>query len=653
MFIVAMVPLVAQMTAQFKVQPDFDKVPFERLIDQIYSLRNTDLTKAIEMGQAMVEHFHEQKNWENTARSWEVTASLYWTSGNLAQGIECHRRARENFFKSDNKSKAGYSLSNIGLYKFYLGQRDSAMIYYLKSIEELKDNGRPHELALANYNLGSYFSELKNYPRAGYYHEQATKIAAMSKDTGVLINTLYSLGKLHVELQDLSKAYVYMRQAAMHADALKRYTLVGMINADLCDVALKLKRIESALHYGRKAMQSSLMVKDIPTYMEASVNLSNVYEFTGDNAARIRLLKEALEKEKESDHVWFSSSIYRWLAKASYKLGDYKRAYELQAAREVVDDSAKLISSSRLNTELEAKFQSAQKEKELSLKQLELTQKDLEIQKNRIAMYIVVAGLLVALLVASILFLQSRNKKLAHEREIRHVQQQKELQLMQALMNGEERERGRIAKDLHDGVAGMLAAVKMHLSTIPVEIEPVTHNEGFKRGLKLLDEAAREIRKTSHNLMPEVLVQHGLDEAIARYCSNISNANSIMIEYDSLGGISRFVESFELSVYRIVQELLNNILKHSRANHAVVQISEQNDILSIAIEDNGVGFQLGSTENDGMGLKSLRSRIRAINGKMELHSEEGNGVTAYLEFEVTTLKKDRNQVYEQDQARNN
>jgi signal transduction histidine kinase len=156
--------------------------------------------------------------------------------------------------------------------------------------------------------------------------------------------------------------------------------------------------------------------------------------------------------------------------------------------------------------------------------------------------------------------------------------------------------------------------------------------------MKLLNEATLEIRKTSHNLMPEVLLQYGLDEALRRFCANVNNSRGLHIQYDSWGGIDRFADSFEISVYRIVQELINNVLKHSMATQAIVQLTQQGNVLTISIEDNGVGFA-DEASREGMGLRSLKSRISAMNGKLEVASSEQSGVSAYLEFDVTELKK--------------
>lgn len=123
------------------------------------------------------------------------------------------------------------------------------------------------------------------------------------------------------------------------------------------------------------------------------------------------------------------------------------------------------------------------------------------------------------------------------------------------------------------------------------------------------------------------------------YCNSINNSKRLQIQYDSWGEIDRFVDGFELSIYRIVQELINNIIKHSKATQAVVQLSQQNGLLSISIEDNGIGFA-NDTNKEGMGLHSLQSRIKVMNGKLEVGSSEKTGVSAYLEFEIRELKKE-------------
>jgi signal transduction histidine kinase len=571
-------------------------------------------------------------------RLWEVMASLNWQEGQLLDGISSHRNARNYFLKSNDLSRAAYSLSNIGVCFYYSGKKDSAMKFHLQSIDELKKFPDTRYNALAHYNLGVYFSDLKNFEKADYYLSRAKGFAQSSKDSAVLINVLQILGNISMQQGQWDSAYLRLRESLVYAKALKREYSQALLSNELGTVFLEQKKYDSVLYYCKFPMNFAKGINEIPMYVQACFNSAQAYEALGNEAASREILKKALSKEKQTGEIVFGSNIYKWLAKASYKLGDYKRAYELVEVVNRLRDSSMKVSSTELNTELEVKYQTAQKEIALSQQRLELTQKDLQIQRSRSKLYYLLAGLLIASFLIVILYLQSRNKKLLHQRELKSLNQQKEIQLLQALTQGEEKERNRIAKDLHDGVAGILSAVKMHFSNLQSNEIEIHNQSSFRQGMELLNEATNEIRKTSHNLMPEVLFQHGLDKALNRYCSSISSA-TLEIEYYAIGNISRYVESFELSVYRMVQELLNNVIKHSGASEAMVQVSEQNNLLLITIEDNGMGIDQQGMDENGMGLIGLQSRVKSLNGKMNIQSEKGQGLNVYLEFEVEGVRK--------------
>jgi signal transduction histidine kinase len=208
----------------------------------------------------------------------------------------------------------------------------------------------------------------------------------------------------------------------------------------------------------------------------------------------------------------------------------------------------------------------------------------------------------------------------------------KEMQLIEALVEGEEKERSRIARDLHDGVASIIAGAKMQLTALAEQVEEVQERKEFKQSISLLDNAAAQVRNTSHNLMPEVLLEKGLDGALLRYCQSISS-NKLQFTYASVGEAKRFTPNFELSLYRIIQELIGNIMKHSGASTALVQRSFRDKLLSFTIEDNGKGFNTHQ-QGKGTGLQSIQKRVRSMNGTIDLSSEPGKGTSIYLEFEM-------------------
>lgn len=206
----------------------------------------------------------------------------------------------------------------------------------------------------------------------------------------------------------------------------------------------------------------------------------------------------------------------------------------------------------------------------------------------------------------------------------------KEMQLMQALMEGEEKERSRIARDLHDGVAGMIAAAKMHFTALSSSVAPVLESKSYIYGMDLLEHASAQVRRTSHNLMPEILLENGLGRALQRYCANISN-DSLQLAFLSVGMIQRQAPNFELALYRIAQELINNIVRHAGATQALVQLSQNEQVLTLTVEDNGVGFSTHALTG-GTGLASITKRVEAMKGQIEVSSGKNKGTQVYIEF---------------------
>jgi signal transduction histidine kinase len=214
------------------------------------------------------------------------------------------------------------------------------------------------------------------------------------------------------------------------------------------------------------------------------------------------------------------------------------------------------------------------------------------------------------------------------------MQREHELKVLTAMMEGEEKERTRLARELHDGVGGILSATKMHLSVLRQEQSQPTTSSKFDHTVSMLDSASKEIRAISHNLSPDILQHYELDAALANFCRSVSNA-ALQVDFYSLGEPPRLKSNYKLIIYRMVQELVNNIIKHAGASHAMVQLSQYDNILSITVEDDGAGFV--QKESTGIGLLNLQARARNINGQLNIESTPGSGTTVYLEFDATTF----------------
>ena len=157
----------------------------------------------------------------------------------------------------------------------------------------------------------------------------------------------------------------------------------------------------------------------------------------------------------------------------------------------------------------------------------------------------------------------------------------------------------------------------------------------FERSLDMIDTSIRELRRVAHNMMPEMLTQFGLDEALREYCHKINTAKILTVKYQSLGMAERVDKSIEIIIYRIVQELLNNTLKHAGATETFVQLIREGARLNIVVEDNGRGFAVDNVDNNkGAGLGNVRSRVEYLKGQLDIHSEPGKGTLVNIEFKI-------------------
>ncbi|RYZ47208.1 MAG: hypothetical protein EOO14_23800, partial [Chitinophagaceae bacterium] len=388
------------------------------------------------------------------------------------------------------------------------------------------------------------------------YFEKGLAAARQVRDTANQVQALFGLSNCAMGVKNFPLALTHSFEALALAKASGKNSILLLAYTSLSEVAIKMKKGKEAIGYATEVLQYAEKTKTTHYHLLGLMNLAEGYALIGDQDKRIAYLEQAMPIALENGVVIQLDDIYRSLYEAYESKGDHKAALAAFRRHVYYKDSTINLKSNKVLAEVETRYQTAQKEKALSEKQLQLTQKDLQLHKSRQYTFYSIAAALFALLIAVGLYFFYRNRKKAHQRNLKAMQQEKELQLLQAVLQGEEKERSRIAKDLHDGVAGMLAAVKMHFSSVSVQHQSIQGDEAFLQGIRLLDEASLEVRKTSHNLMPEVLLQHGLDVALRRYCQNISNSNVLQVQYDSWGEMHRFQNNFELSVYRIVQELL-------------------------------------------------------------------------------------------------
>ena len=566
-------------------------------------------------------------------------AYTYAAKAEETEAIKYYKKGLSHLKKTSEKEMIAKCLLNIGNCMEAAGDYPEATKVTLEAIAMLENTPHKAMLARAYSSIGTTFYNIDNHTKALEYLNKALPIAREIKDTGRLLFVLYGLSATLSSEEKIAEAMVYAQESIKAATAYGKADQLHIAHQSMADLLCRIYEGKKAIPHAQLSLKYANESGSMHHILPATIILGEAYGKADMPEKQVYYLQQAQKISEGNDFFSSLNLIYKGLSEAYEKMANYKNAHEYYKKYIASRDTIEGEITKKQIAELEVQYQTAQKEKTIVQKNLDVARKEMQLQKSRQMSLYSIGSAMVALMLALLVFFHFRSKRKLDQKQLQTMKQEKEIHLLQALMQGEEKERSRIAKDLHDGVAGMLAAVKMHFNSIAFQDGSVLHSEGFRQGISLLDEASREVRKTSHNLMPEVLLRYGLDEALRRYCINISNDRVLKVQYDSWGEMLRFDSSFELSVYRIVQELLNNIMKHSKANSAIVQMSLQNHILSLTIEDNGIGFH-DELQKDGMGLQSLQSRVKAMNGRVEVESGSGEGVSAYLEFNTVDLEKE-------------
>jgi signal transduction histidine kinase len=228
-------------------------------------------------------------------------------------------------------------------------------------------------------------------------------------------------------------------------------------------------------------------------------------------------------------------------------------------------------------------------------------------------------------------------EKEIREQTIKELKIDHQLIASRAVLMGEEKERGRISRDLHDGLGGKLSGIRILLSNLKKNIIEKEAREKLEQALFQLNSSISELRMIAHNIMPESLVNFGLKDALNDFCINLKDSKNVEISFLFYGEPYRFDNSIETSFFRIAQEAVNNALKYAEASKIVVQLIQDESWVNLTIQDNGKGFDVEEFKNKKAGgLKNIRARAESFDGRFHIDSHVGIGTEIIVEFIYNT-----------------
>ena len=380
-------------------------------------------------------------------------------------------------------------------------------------------------------------------------------------------------------------------------------------------------------------------VGDKTAVAQALKNMANIVNHQQDFPAALRYSLQSLELLKQTGDKRGIKSDYDALAAISSNLNHYEEALTYQRLAEEYQDSVLTEANLASLAEMQIKYETGQKEAQNRLQTAQLRTQQQVIRRRNTQL---LAGLLVALLLASLAYLLYNHRRLRREVEFAHERQQLERLRTQAVLEAEETERRRIGSDLHDGVGQLLTAAKLNLHALgeQLNVQTVGQQTLLQNALDVVDESFREVRGISHNLMPNALIKRGLAQAVRDFLDKVTPDGRLKInlEVAGLDRGGRLEPTTENVLFRVIQELVQNILKHARATEVTLQIIRHPEELTVLVEDNGVGFDPAALGAEaGIGLRNIESRMAFLGGWADFDAAPGRGTTVTLEVPLLAV----------------
>ena len=533
--------------------------------------------------------------------------------------------------KSLNKMQEAESYRTLFTLYQNLGKTDLAIKYALYSLKFSESVGDTLNLSINYGNLSRLYFELNQFKKAIYYGEKGIISGKKYKNTKGLLICINNTALTYMNSNEYIKAEKLFKTQLTIANEenFPRSSSKALINLSSIYIQtgniINLEKSIKELNNIAKNNNVVLSTADRTIIMKLNAH----YHLLRNNFKQADLelnkgIDMAIKDNLQSQLLNF------YYLKINLKYAEHK--YEDAEEYGIKYDSVNMLINdeemSKFSLELEEKYKVEKKNKEILL----LEKKQI---KQRTFIYSL-AGISIGLLVFSFLLYKNyRARKKINDQEIIQLHQEKKIDATQNMIQGEEQERTRLARDLHDGLGGMLTGVKFQLNSMKGNVILSEENAGtFTKSISQIDQAIVEMRRVAHNMMPEALLKFGLDETLKSYCDAFSENSKLTVSYQSLGMEKRLEQTNEIVLYRIIQELLNNTIKHAKATKSNIQLTRNDNLISLTVEDNGKGFDVNTIKKNGIGLSNIEHRVQYLNGKMDVQSDN-KGTSTHIEFEIT------------------
>jgi len=510
---------------------------------------------------------------------------------------------------------------------------DSSAYYYMKARTICEEKGDEVSLAVILNNLGNLYYKNQHFIWARQAYEKGLELNRKNNKTLGMASSYNGLGQVETANKRYDAAIDYYNKA--HELYAEKNDLRGIadVSNNSGDAYFKQRKFDLALEKFNKALEIYNSMHFTEGIILTMINISAVHSEMGDVKRSMTIQDSCVAIAYEVGDIGIAILALRNIADNYKKSGEYKNAYDSLLRVINLKDSVFGLQQTKGIYIIERERDQS-RILYLEKHKINLEKENLQKTKQRNAIMFTGIGILLMALSTIAYFRQkSRHAKIVSEQKIRQLEEEKKLMSAKLLVEGQEEERKRIATELHDGLGVLLSATKMQFSVL--SDKSPENRELIAKASKMLEQASGDVRKISHNMMPGLLTKLGLYEAVEDLIERIGDSGEITASCHFDGEQERLPENKEIMLYRIIQEMVNNTIKHARAKNIKLTFAILPDHLDINYTDDGKGFDYNSKiNNDSLGLKSIHSRVNFLNGTLKVVTSPGKGVKYSLNIPV-------------------
>ena len=602
-----------------------------------------DSTNTLYYYRSALQSFKRSADPENTAATYNNLGVFFRIHGEFDSAQSYFNQSLKIRKKINDYTGLISSYGNLGILYYYKGEYEEAINNYLEAIKYADSTGAVRYKAYNLNNIGLIYANLKSYEQAIDYLQKSLEVKKDIGDMKGVAAGYNNIGSIYNLLEEYDKARTFLLKSK------ETYEIIGLkhetssILRNLATIGKNLGNFNKAEEYITESISIDKANSNESDLFRNYLLLSNIKESAGNFQESIKFNDTAyslMNKELYAD----LETVYENYFRIYQRLGNYRKALEYHIKYNNISDSISTRELKETIAELETKYETAEKER-----QIEILEKDGLIQQERIerasmTRNFLLIGIALSVILAVLIYLIYRNRvrttKLIatknlelREQQIRELEKTRQIENMQSMIRGQEEERQRIARELHDEIQNQLVVVKTRLEKLK---SSNVNNEDIEEAGKQVDIANEKTRRISHGMVPMVLQRFGLPGAIDQLLSDAKAAQAqLKINKQIIGLEERLDPVVELNLYRISQEIITNMIKHADAKEITLILSKTDHRINLSFEDDGKGFDALSPEHkEGMGLQNIRSRLAILNGSWQIESKLNEGTTIEINIPV-------------------